>query len=107
MNYQALQSRLDFVVYGKDNWRLDLKINQDGSPNITYDAHGLTVQEARRTIRNLINIARTPVHLNVIHGFNHGTGIKDMLAQETFSGRLISRFCPESNPGKTFMTIAA
>ena len=107
MDFSALLTRLDFVVYGENSWRLQAKAGIHGNPEITYDAHGQTVLEARRTIRNIVNISRIPIDLYVIHGFNHGTAIKDMLAMEDFSGRLETRYCPQDNPGETILSIAA
>ena len=103
----GLQDRMDFVVFGENSWRLKLRQYQWREPDITYNAHGQTVPEARRTIRNIINICRSPLHLVIIHGFNRGTAIKEMLAEEDFSDRLISRFSPDGNPGATIMNIAA
>ncbi len=107
MNYYELKKRLEFVVYGENQWRISIRIPEIGSPLITYDVHGETVVEAKRTIVNIINIMRTPVHLNIIHGFNHGTAIKDMLKNESLSDKIFFRFCPSNNPGETILFIAA
>ncbi len=107
MSNEALLSRISFVVFGDDCWRVKIDFKVVGSPEIIYDAHGQTVLEARRTIRNIANIVMAPITLIVIHGYRHGTAIKEMLAEENFSGRLICRYSPEFNPGETFMEIAA
>ena len=107
MEFEELLNRLSFVVYGDNKWRLTARQQKDTVPEITCDVHGLSVLEARRMIRNIINITRVPVHLIVIHGYTHGTAIKDMLAQENVADRIVNRFCPESNPGETVMNIAA
>lgn len=107
MEYEELLNRLSFVVYGDNKWRLTVSQQKDTVPEITCDVHGLSVPEARRMIRNIINITRVPIYLIVIHGYNHGTAIKDMLAQEDVADRIVNRFCPESNPGEIVMNIAA
>lgn len=107
MEYEELINRLRFVVCEDNKWRLTAKQQQYAAPEITCDVHGLSVFEARRMIRNLINITRGPIRLIVIHGFTHGTAIKDMLAQECIANWIVSRFCPKSNPGETIMRIAA
>ena len=106
MDYNALLSRLQFVVFGENSWRLKTKFS-GGEPEVSYDAHGQSVLDARRTIRNIINISRMPIHLVVIHGFHHGTAIKDMLANEKISEKLTNRFCPVDNPGETLIDVAA
>ncbi len=106
MNQDLFLKRMSFVVYGENQWRISVRFPVRGSPEVTYDAHGQGVAEARRTIRNIVNIARSPIHLYIIHGFNHGTAIKSMLEAESFNN-LTDRFCPESNPGETVLFIAA
>ena len=107
MDFATLLSRLEFVVFGEDRWRLQAKEKAQGNPQVFYDAHGQTVLEARRTVRNIVNISRVPIDLYIIHGYHHGTAIKDMLAVEDFAGRLETRYCPQDNPGETILGIAA
>lgn len=108
MDMEVLRKRLGFIIYGNNIWRLlSFGQTETGEPSITIDAHGQTVREARRMILNIINITRHPMQLDVIHGFNHGTAIRDMLAKESFGGRLEERFSPVYNPGETIMRIAA
>lgn len=107
MRYDALISRLEFVVYGAQRWRLTVSNSSHGKPMITYDAHGQTVSEVRQVIRNIVNISRCPINLCVIHGYNHGTAIKDMLAREDFSERLETKYNPSRNPGETILFFAA
>lgn len=46
---------------------------------ISVDVHGLTCREAKRFISNVINISRGFCTIEIIHGYRHGTRIKDML----------------------------
>ena len=108
MNKKMLQEKLNFVIFGENEWRLyQATIRSDGTPSITLDVHWLTKNEAKRLIMNVINVLHNTVNLEVIHGYNHGTAIKEMLADENFDGRLTERYCPEYNPGITKMRIAA
>lgn len=106
MKHEELKKRLDFVVFGENHWRLYCSFDKNDVPSITYDAHKQSVLEAKKTIRNIVNIALTPIKLTVIHGFRHGTAIKEMLETESFSGRLTLRYCPVYNPGATIMQFA-
>ena len=108
MDYKMeLCKRIRFVVFGDDCWRVGIHYD-NGVPEISLDVHGLTVPEAKRIIRNVINVSRESIlHLNIIHGYHHGTAIKSMLEAESFAGRVSERFCPDENPGQTIMTIAA
>lgn len=108
MNPSKLQDELSFIFFGEDSWRLlSIRTDEGSVPAITIDVHGMDVRLAERMCWNVINLVREPVRLTVIHGFNHGTAIKDALAKETFAGRLESRYCPKHNPGATVMKIAA
>lgn len=102
---EELIKRLHFVVYGEDEWRLRV-YKKHGELNVLYDAHGQTVAEAKRTIINIINVSRIPFRLNIIHGFHNGTSIKDMLLHELKSQKVVCRFSPSDNIGKTIMRVS-
>ena len=105
MSYDQLESRIGFVVYGENKWRINIVMTKSGTPEVTYDAHGQSVREAKRTLENIVNCSLTPLRLNVIHGYNHGTAIKDMLEGETFSGRIAEKTTPRNNPGMTKLVL--
>ena len=107
MSYEQFETRLGFIIYGDNKWRIRIRKTETGIPEVTYDAHGQTVKEAKRTIENIVNGRFSPLRLNVIHGYNHGTAIKSMLSEETFCGRLTERNTPKNNPGITKMVISA
>ena len=107
MSNEALQQKLEFVVYGGNEWRLDsCAVDGEGIPKVRVDVHGLTVGEAKVFVLNVVNVVRETVALEVIHGFHRGTAIRDMLASENFGGRLEERYCSARNPGLTHMRIA-
>ena len=108
MTKEAWMERIRFILYGNDAWRiLAVREGASGEMELTIDVHGRTVREARREIHNIVNCTLMPFRLNVIHGYNHGTAIKDMLSMESFQGRLEDRYCPAGNPGETVMRFAA
>lgn len=104
MGYDQFMKRLEFVVYGENKWRVKVKKTRNGDPEVTYDAHGQSVKEAKRTIENIVNSSLSPLQLTVIHGYNHGTAIKSMLNEEKFSGRITKKTSPTNNPGLTKMS---
>ena len=107
MSHDQVRYRLGFILYGEDAWRGSVRRSASGAPYIIFDAHGLTVKEARKLIEDIARIYLVPISLEIIHGFHHSTGIKDMLTEETFNDRLISRAVPDHNPGVTIFQIAA
>ena len=73
---------------------------------ITIDVHGLKCSEAKRFINNLINLVQESFHLVVIHGYNHGTAIKNMLADNFENSNVARQYLDQNNPGITHMVIA-
>ena len=104
MRKSELEKNISFVVYGDDAWRV--RVEQGSKPLIKYDAHGQTVGETRKALHNIIAATRDGVNLCVIHGYNGGTAIRDMLTAETISDRITDKHCYEYNPGRTWMSVA-
>lgn len=107
MNNESLLKNIYFVVFGNDRWRIKVKTDKYGVLNVIYDAHEQSVADARRTIRNIVNISRMNFRLIVIHGHNNGTAIRDMLWHEDFRGKVTSISSPCDNMGKTILRVTA
>ena len=104
---EELLKKLNFVVFGENQWRLTTAFDGNGVLSVFYDAHGQSVAEAQKTIRNIVNLVRIPFKLTIIHGFNHGTAIKRMLDNETFNGKVSIKYRPHNNSGVTVLRIIA
>ena len=74
---------------------------------ISVDLHKLTVKDARRLVRNIIAVNREQMDMTVIHGYNHGTAIKDMLRNDTVSNRIAGMEGVKGNMGRTILHVAA
>ena len=105
MSYDQLVDRVHFMVYGDDAWRASIVKGADGTPEICYDVHGMTAKKAVQSLEDLVKVCRSPMVLEVIHGFNHGTAIKDSLNSVSFDDRIVNKYSPENNPGVTFFTL--
>ena len=75
--------------------------------NVKVDVHGLKCNQAKRFINNIINLARSAFRLTIIHGYRHGTAIKEMLASNFENDHVLRRFSDTYNQGITHMLIAA
>lgn len=65
------------------------------------DLHGLTVEQARYELTNKINeVGNTVWEISVIHGYNNGTAIRDMVLRFKHP-RIQKRILGDLNPGKT------
>ena len=68
---------------------------------VKFDAHGKTVCEAIRCMRNMINLIRCPFKLSVIHGFHNGQAIMTAIRAEFCSTRINRLYTDFWNPGIT------
>ena len=83
----------------------DMKRIQQYPDRMSLDLHGKTRREAKKLLNNVINTIRHPFTMEVIHGYNHGTALKDMIFEEVINPRIISKDVPSYNIGETFLYI--
>lgn len=96
------------MIFTKDELnRITVSVSAHHTLFIMVDVHGLTCCEARRFINNIINVIQCPFQLEVIHGYTHGTAIKEMLATNFRNVRITERHPDSYNYGVTYMTLAA
>lgn len=108
MSYEQVVDRIRFLIYGDAAWRVNVLKDADEKPYIVLNAHGMTVAETRKMINDIVRLIYCDtIGIKVIHGFNHGTAIKDMIASESFGDRLVRKYTPGSNPGVTYMEFAS
>ena len=103
---EIIQTRLETILTKNDMIRIMIT-NGNQEITITVDVHGLKCQQAKKLIRNIINIASTSFSLVIIHGYNHGTAIKNMLSDNFANSHITSRYIDPFNQGVTHMQIAA
>lgn len=101
------KSKLSLILTNTELTRISVNENSNGNICITADVHGMKCREARRFINNIINIIHTAFTLIIIHGYNHGTAIKDMLTQNFKNDHIYKQFPDPCNKGITHMLIAA
>lgn len=108
MHYELFMSNINFLLRGEKSKRVEVNESEDGRVCIDLDLHGLSRNEGKVLVKNVININKGEEFvINAIHGYNHGTVLKQMIMEEKWSSRVIARESPAWNPGQTFLTIAA
>lgn len=107
MSKEQIENNMRFLMYGETTGRIKVEETYEGLPIIKVDLHGMNRNSACRFISNIIKINRFPFLLDIIHGYNHGTVLKEMIIHEFFSTRVANKECPSWNPGETLMKIAA
>lgn len=107
MTNEQVMSKLQFVVYGEDLNRVQVIQGRDGEMVIRINTHEMKCKAANRVLNNIISMFKCPFTLDVIHGYNHGTVIKDMIQDNIINQRIIAKKVLEYNPGETLIKVAA
>ncbi len=75
-------------------------------PFVKVDLHGLTEEEAIRTIDAALKRADPSVYqLQLIHGFNRGTRLRTMIYDWYKYEPKVKRIVPGDNPGITILVL--
>ncbi|ADL36033.1 hypothetical protein bpr_II094 (plasmid) [Butyrivibrio proteoclasticus B316] len=101
-----MSERMMFL-FSKGELKRIVLSEEGGAKLITVDMHGLSVKEATRLLKNLIAVDREGYDICVIHGFTHGTKIKEALWNEKLSERIYKKTSPGYNPGRTYLKLNA
>ncbi len=86
--------------------RISIQEPPDCVPHIIADVHGMKCHQAKRFINNIINVIKSAFRLDIIHGYNHGTAIKDMLAENLINNHISEKHQDSANQGVTHLVIA-
>ena len=77
-----------------------------GSPIITIDLHGLYREEAIKVIGKALRTADNSTYqIKLIHGYNRGTSLKDMIIDEFRYHPKVIRIQPGDNLGTTILIL--
>ena len=99
-------ARLGMIFSQEDIDRITVKDEAEKNLQVIVDVHGLKCSQAKRFINNIINAIRTAFKLVIIHGYNHGTAIKDMLAENFMNSHIVDQYQDPYNKGITYMVLA-
>ena len=77
-----------------------------GNPIITIDLHGLLCDEAIKVIGKALKTANNSTYqIKLIHGYNRGTSLKDMIIDEFRYHPKVLRIQPGDNFGTTILVL--
>ncbi len=105
MEKEILINRLSIILTKDELKRLTLNQNKNGIELIA-DVHGMKCFQAKRFINNILNLSNQKMKLTVIHGFHHGTAIKDMIKNGLENRHIINIYNDQKNIGRTFIIAA-
>lgn len=92
------------IIFGNDDLQ---RINVISDNEVSVDLHGLGTRASIVLVNNVINLNRGKCELSVIHGFNHGTALKDMINNRFHNPRVINMKRVVGNYGVTVLECAA
>lgn len=76
------------------------------APFIKVDLHGLRQEEAIRVIDRAIASADSSTYqIQLIHGYNRGTSLRNMIYDEYRYEKKVKRIIPGDNPGITILVL--
>ena len=103
MNNHEIMLKLGVIFTEKELGRLT--IQSEETIVVTADVHGMKCAEAKRFINNLLNILCEAIKVVIIHGYNHGTAIKEMLRNNFYNSRIKRMYGIPYNMGVTVMEL--
>ena len=75
-------------------------------PFITVDLHGLRRDEAEKKIEKVLSEAGSGTYqIRLIHGFNRGTNLKEMIYDSFRYDKKVKRIMPGDNQGITILVL--
>ncbi len=90
------------IVFTED----DMRRIREYEGKIVVDLHGKKRREAIVFVNNIINLVHHPFEMDLIHGYNHGTVLKEMVLEEQINRRIVNRRCSNDNLGVTHLNVA-
>ena len=105
MEREQIMERMTFIMYGDDLCRVNINEDKKGIKTIIVDLHGFDRKRTAKMISNIIAMFMFPFNLVLIHGYNHGTVLKEYIAYELNNPRIAKKTSPYYNPGITYLTI--
>ena len=102
----TLSEKFSAIYPGEEASRIRVFTQRNGSISVVIDVHGMKCWQAERFINNLINIARCPFVMTVIHGYKHGTSILELVRKDLYNRHIVDRYSDKSNSGITYLAIA-
>ena len=105
MGSEIIKDRMTFIMQGNDLNRLQIYESEKGTV-IKIDLHGMKCGEAFKVINSILLLCRFRFTLDIIHGYNRGTNLKEMIYHQLMNSRIISKHCDVWNPGETIIEIS-
>ncbi len=100
-----MSEKIMFLFSKEDVLRISEKMIK-GRKIIFVDMHGMKAKVAKKFLNNLISLNTEGYDMCIIHGYNHGTAIKEIVYNELSNDRIKEKKVYENNLGRTYLKIA-
>ena len=101
----SIKGRMEFILSHEEMDRIQFQKVAGKKIEVVADVHGMKCAYAKRFLKNIIAIIRDEFFVLVIHGYNHGCVIKDMIRTDILSTRVIELMSVQNNMGRTLISI--
>lgn len=106
MNIEQIYNRMTFVLSKEELDRVRVFQDVDGIVVLQIDLHLMNRFSVRKLIDKTITMIRCPFRLDLIHGFNRGQVLKNLIEYEYENDRVVDIYTPSYNPGETVLEVA-
>ena len=105
MNKDRIFENMKQFMKQEDISRVRIFESESGDIRIDVDVHGFNKRGTKSFVGNIIALIRRPFKMNIIHGYNRGTVLKDFINGEYKNNRITGRRVLPNNPGVTVLSI--
>ena len=105
MNKDRIFENMKQFMKQEDISRVRIYESESGDIRVKVDVHGFDKRGTKAFVGNIIALIRRPFKMNVIHGYNRGTVLKDFINGEYINKRITGRRVLPDNPGVTVLSI--
>ena len=102
---ENIMFKMSMIFTKEDMDRVSIKKEQNENLVLKADLHNMRYWEAYHFVNNLIALNSDPFELDIIHGYNHGTVLKDMVQKDLNNPRIKSKMLIWWNEGETLLSI--
>lgn len=94
------------ILTKEEKDRIQITTKEGEKIQISVDMHGLNANKAKKFLNNLIVMLRGEFELKIIHGYNHGTVIKEIIWNEYKNSKIKEKIADATNLGVTYLSVA-
>ena len=97
-----MEERMKLILPTRDIERLEF----GGADQLTVNVHGLSLNSMIKLLKNISCLYRGQFTMRIIHGFNHGTTLKDAIRGTGLFTRSYKVVPDQTNPGVTMIVFS-